>query len=82
MSHYSVAEARSRFAEILDESRDESVFIERRGQQVAVVVSPEHYERMQAALEDAEDIADFDAAIAEGGPNIPWEQVKADLGWD
>ncbi|MGH9105475.1 MAG: hypothetical protein ACRDZX_06485 [Acidimicrobiales bacterium] len=23
----------------------------------------------------------FDAAIAEEGDNIPWDQVKADLGW-
>lgn len=33
------------------------------------------------ALEDAEAIAAFDAAMAEEGPNIPWDQVKADLGW-
>ena len=23
-----------------------------------------------------------DAAMAEEGPNIPWDQVKADLGWE
>jgi hypothetical protein len=34
------------------------------------------------ALEDAEDVAAFDAAMQEEGPNIPWEQVKADLGWE
>ena len=34
------------------------------------------------ALEDAEDVAVFDAAMAEEGPNIPWAQVKADLGWE
>ena len=33
------------------------------------------------ALEDAEDIAAFDAALAEGGEAIPWEQVQAELGW-
>jgi antitoxin Phd len=33
------------------------------------------------ALEDADDTAAFDAAVAEEGPNIPWEKVKADLGW-
>lgn len=33
------------------------------------------------ALEDADDVTTFDEAIAEEGPNIPWEQVKADLGW-
>ena len=33
------------------------------------------------AWEDAEDVAAFDAAMAEEGDNIPWQQVKADLGW-
>jgi antitoxin Phd len=33
------------------------------------------------ALEDAEDIVDFDAAMAEVGEGIPWEQLIADLGW-
>ncbi len=31
------------------------------------------------ALEDAEDNAAADAALAEGGEPIPWEQVKAEL---
>jgi len=26
-------------------------------------------------------VAAFDAAMAEDGAIIPWEQVKADLGW-
>jgi len=46
------------------------------------MVSPERYEEMMDALEEMEDVAAFDAAIAEEGPNIPWEEVKADLGWD
>jgi hypothetical protein len=29
-----------------------------------------------------EDVVAFDAAIAEEGPNVPWEEAKADLGWD
>ena len=32
------------------------------------------------AIEDAEDIDAATAAIEEPGDNIPWEQVKADLG--
>ena len=35
---------------------------------------------MTEALEDAEDVAASDAAMADEGDNIPWEQVKADLG--
>lgn len=33
------------------------------------------------ALEDVQDVAAFDGATAEGGDNLPWAQVKADLGW-
>ena len=36
---------------------------------------------MHEALEGAEDAAAFDVAMADEGDNIPWEQVKADLGW-
>ena len=55
--------------------------VKRYGRPAAVLVSPQRYEQLLAALEDAEDVAAFDAAMAEEGPNIPWEQVKADLGW-
>jgi PHD/YefM family antitoxin component YafN of YafNO toxin-antitoxin module len=58
------------------------VLLNRRGQTVAVLVNPHSYQQMMEALEDAGDIAAFDAAMAEEGPNIPWNQVKADLGWE
>ena len=35
---------------------------------------------MLEALEDAEDLAAYDAALADPDPGIPWEQVKEDLG--
>jgi len=41
----------------------------------------ERYEQLLDALKEAEDISAFDAAMAEEGDNIPWKQVKADLGW-
>jgi antitoxin Phd len=81
MSNVSVADARNHFSDVISRAQDEAVFIERRGRRAAVVISPERYERMMEALEDAEDAAAFDAAIAEEGPNIPWAQAKADLGW-
>jgi len=46
------------------------------------MVSPERYERMVEALEEFEDELAFDSAMAEEGPNIPWDEVKADLGWE
>lgn len=81
MTIISVADARSHLSDVIDRSQTEAVFIERRGRRAAVVVSPEQYERMLEALEDADDVAAFDEAMAEEGPNVPWAQVKADLGW-
>lgn len=77
----SVADARNHLSDVIARSRSEAVFIERRGERTAVMVSPEQYERMLEALEDAEDAASFDEAMAEEGANIPWAQVKTDLGW-
>ena len=80
MSIVSVADARNHFSDVIARSQDEAVFIERRGQRAAVVVSPEQYERMRDALEDAEDVKAFDAALAEDGDNIPWSEAEAELG--
>ena len=46
MSSVSVADARSHLSDVIARSQQEAVFIERRGQRAAVVVSPERYERM------------------------------------
>ena len=82
MAEISVTQARAQLPNLIDRARREPVIIERRGKPAAVVVSPEQYERMREALEDAEDAEAFDEAMAEEGPNIPWAQVKADLGWE
>ncbi|HVK34854.1 MAG TPA: type II toxin-antitoxin system Phd/YefM family antitoxin [Microlunatus sp.] len=81
MSTISVTEARGQLPEVVERSRTEAVLLEKRGALVAVVVSPEFYHRALDALEDAEDVAAFDAAMAEEGRDLPWAQVKADLGW-
>lgn len=81
MSNVSVADARNHLSDVIARSKTEAVFIERRGQRAAVVISPEQYERMLEALEESEDTTSFDEAMAEEGPSIPWAQVKADLGW-
>ena len=47
-----------------------------------MLISPERYEVLMAALEDAEDVLAFIAAMAEEGDSIPWKQVKVDLGWE
>lgn len=81
MATFSVVDARKHFSEVIDCSNSEAVVIERRGQRAAVVISPERYDLMLDALEEAEDIAAFDETMAEEGANIPWAQVKANLGW-
>lgn len=59
----------------------EDVLIERYGKPAGVLISPERHEELLAALEELDDLRAFDAPMAEEGNNIPWEQVKADLGW-
>ena len=48
----------------------EAVVLERYGRPAAVLVSPERYEQLLEALDEAEDVAAFDAAMAEEGKNI------------
>ncbi|MDP4014171.1 MAG: type II toxin-antitoxin system Phd/YefM family antitoxin [Candidatus Nanopelagicales bacterium] len=81
MATIPVSSARDELANAVETARTEAVFLQRYGRPVAVLISPERYEQLLEAEEDAQDIAAFDAAMAEEGPNIPWDQVKADLGW-
>lgn len=78
----SISKARETLSDVVDLSKDEAVFLERHGKRAAVLVSPERYEEMLEALEEAQDVAAFDEAMNEEGPNIPWEAAKADLGWE
>lgn len=80
MGSVSISDARAALPELVERARGEAVVLTRRGKPVAVLVSPENYERMADALEDIDDVAAFDEAMAEEGPNVPWAQVKADLG--
>ena len=81
MSKISVSKAREKLSEVVEMSKSESVVLEHYGRRAAVVVSPAHYDEMLDAFEESQDVVAFDAAMAEEGNNIPWEQVKIDLGW-
>lgn len=81
MARMNVSVARENLPKALELARTEAVFLERYGRPAAVLVSPEQYELLMAALDETSDITAFDAAMSEEGPNLPWEQVKADLGW-
>lgn len=75
------SDARTNFASTVRRSRSEPVVIEKRGVREAVILSPELFDRLVDAQEELEDISAFDASMAEEGDNIPWEEVKAELGW-
>ncbi|HXE45943.1 MAG TPA: type II toxin-antitoxin system Phd/YefM family antitoxin [Conexibacter sp.] len=81
MATMNISSARERLPEAVELAHSEAVFLERYGRRAAVLLSPERYDELMEALEEAEDVAAFDAAMAEEGPNIPWDQAKADLGW-
>ncbi len=81
MSKISVSKARERLSEVVEMSKSESVVLELYGRRAAVVVSPDHFDELVDAFEESKDALAFDAALSEVGDNIPWEQVKIDLGW-
>jgi PHD/YefM family antitoxin component YafN of YafNO toxin-antitoxin module len=81
MASMNISAARDNLPGAIAAARREAVFLERYGRRAAVLLSPERYDELMDALEEAEDVAAFDAAMQEEGENIPWEQVKADLGW-
>ncbi len=83
MSRLSASAARERFSEVLNRVAygGERVVIERRGKELAAIVSLEDL-RLLEAIEDRLDLEDALAAIeeAEREGTIPWETIKAELG--
>jgi antitoxin Phd len=81
MVKISVSKAREKLSEVVEMSQTEPVELEHYGRRAAILISPNRYDEMLEALEESQDVAAFDLALAESGDNIPWEQVKSDLGW-
>lgn len=81
MATMNISTARETLSDAVETARTEAVVLERYGQRAAVLLSPERYDELMDALEEAQDVAAFDAAMDEEGPDVPWDQVKADLGW-
>ena len=82
MAKMSVSEARERLAEAVETSQTEADILERCRHPAVILVSPDHYELMMDALKEIQDIASYDESMSEEGPNIPWDLVKSDLGWN
>lgn len=73
--------ARDSLPEVIELAQREAVTIERHRRPVAVLLSPERHAELLEAWEEAQDLLAFDAALEEEGPDVPWDQVKSDLGW-
>ena len=80
MNEISITDARAELPAVVARSKKEPVHIVRHGQTVAVLMNPELFERAMDAMEELEDIAAFDSAIAVKEKTYPWEQVKRELG--
>ena len=81
MSTLNISEFRANLPDAVETAQTEAVILERHGHRAAVMVSPARYDELMDAMEELEDMAAVDAALAEGGDPIPWEQVMKDLGW-
>ncbi len=53
--------------------------VDEKGRRTGVLLPIEVFEELVEAAEDLEDMRAADAARAEGGEPVPWEEVKAEL---
>lgn len=49
------------------------------GKRVGVIISPDDYEKLLAALEELESIRAYDAAKESGDVSIPFEQAVSEI---
>jgi len=78
-----ISEARGEFSDLVNRAayKHERVLLTRHGKAIAAIVPADDLELLEA-LEDRDDLEAISAALADpdNQEEIPWEQVKADLG--
>jgi antitoxin Phd len=81
MTRAGLTELRTRGRDLIGKVQyaGDRIILQHRGKPVAALISIEDLELLEE-LEDAELIRLADESEAEPGPNIPWEQVKKELG--
>lgn len=80
MTTLTISELRADIAQAVASTKKAPVEISKHGEPVAFLVSPSQYEKMLEALEDLEDLKLIKGALKAPGKNLPWEQVKKELG--
>ncbi|MDV6278655.1 hypothetical protein R3Q06_35330 [Rhodococcus erythropolis] len=78
----SVTHAREHLASTITELAEApAIQLVNRGRVVAVLISPDRYEDLLDAAEDAEDYRTLAEYAADPHPDVvPWDEVKRDLG--
>ncbi|MBK5238269.1 MAG: type II toxin-antitoxin system Phd/YefM family antitoxin [Actinomycetales bacterium] len=83
MTTIPATEARQKWAQTLDLAHREPVTITQHGRDSVVLLDADVAKRALAALEDAQDVVDAEAAQAEmaaGEPGIPLNDIARELG--
>ena len=65
---------------LIDKSKSEPIVMKIESSTKAVLISFEQYQGFLEAMEELDDIAAAEKSLRESGPNIPWDDVKKDLG--
>ena len=79
-THRSAADVRRSWSETIDSAIVEPVWITRNGRETVALMNASLAHEALTALEDARDTSAAQAALAEDGESIPWDDVKAELG--
>lgn len=78
MKTISATEAKQRFAAVIDEARRQPVVVRRQNRDVAVIISPEEYERIRRS--NVEELLKFcDRVGADAAKRGMTEEVLADI---
>lgn len=77
MATRNISAARENLPEAVELAQTEAVFLERCGRSAAVLISSEQYQKLAAALDDAEDVAAFNAAMDEKARTPPGTRSRS-----
>ena len=80
MKEIEVKDGKPELLALIDKSKSEPILIRIEGLTEAVLISFEQYQGFLEAMEELDDIAVAEKSLRESGPNIPWDDVKKDLG--